>query len=93
MIDRTRYLQMCRACAIIRERDSFGLIAHVPDELRVVYQGTEYYPISYMLSFAPDGTTRHSATVHDLKGNSTVTVRLDELREKLDESLDETNLT
>ena len=79
MVDRAQYLQMCRQCAIIKDRDSYGLIDGVPDDLRVIYNGIEYYPLSYTLSFEQDGTTRHSATVHDLRANSTITVRLDEL--------------
>lgn len=82
MIDRTRYLNMCRSCAIIRERDMYGRIVHVPDDLRVIWRGSEYYPISYTLSFAPDGTTRHGATIHDINASSIIMVALDELTEK-----------
>lgn len=76
MIDRTKYLQMCRDCAMLSVKNN------VPDNLRVVYGGIEYYPVSYTLVFEGTGATRHIATIHDLKANCVHDVLLKDLEEK-----------
>ena len=76
MIDRTKYLQMCRDCAMLSVRNN------VPDNLRVVYGGIEYYPVSYTLAFDGSGATRHIATIHDMTANCVHDVLLKDLEEK-----------
>ena len=58
---------------------------NVPDNLRVVYGGVEYYPVSYTLAFDGNGNTRHIATIHDLKANAVHNVLLKDITAKLEE--------
>ena len=46
-----------------------GVKENVPDELKVVYNGIVYYPVSYQLSFNK-GQTVHIAILHCLNTNS-----------------------
>lgn len=80
MIDRTKYLQMCRDCAMLSVRNN------VPENLRVVYGGIEYYPVSYTLAFDSNGATRHIATIHDLKANGVCDVLLKDIEMKVGEA-------
>lgn len=61
---------------------------NVPDNLRVVYGGIEYYPVSYTLAFDSNGATRHIATIHDMKANCVHDVLLKDLEEKHGKSAD-----
>jgi len=83
MIERSRYLSMCRECAMIRKRGTFDVPEHVPARLRVVYRGIEYYPQGYELTFCSDGKVNHIAVLHDLRANSIQRVPLGEVREKV----------
>ena len=82
MIDRAEYLRMCRECAMIKTRGLFGIRQKVPDRLRVLWKGIEYYPQAYELGFNDDGSVRHIAIIHDLKANSICHVPLGEITEK-----------
>lgn len=61
---------------------------HIPDHLRVVYGGVEYYPVSYTLAFDGNGNTRHIATIHDMTANCVHDVLLKDLEEKHGKSAD-----
>ena len=54
----------------------FGIKQNVPDDLKVVHNGIEYYPISYKLSF-DNGRPAHTAILHDLKANSIMNANLE----------------
>ena len=84
MIDRSRYLSLCRECAMIRERGTFGVPEHVPARLRVVCRGIEYYPQGYELTFRSDGTGHPVAILHDLKANSILRTQLKDVTAKVD---------
>lgn len=86
MIDRKLYLTMCRDCAILREEATHGIKKNVPDELRVVWKGGEYYPQQYVLGFNDDGTVSHVAVLHSLSANSVVYVPLSEISRKGEEN-------
>lgn len=81
-MDRTKYLNMARECAMIKRRGLFGIRQDVPDRLRVIWKGWEYYPQSYELAFRDDGTVNHIAVIHDLIANSISRVPLEEVKEK-----------
>ena len=68
-MERKKYLEMCQKCAML-EDDYFAVKKNVPDELKVIYNETTYYPYGYQLSFDSDGSARHTAVLHDLKYNS-----------------------
>ena len=82
-MDRTKYLQMARECAMLTERGMFDIPKNVPDRLQVIYDGIKYYPYAYELSFFPDGSVRHIAVLHDLVANSIHSVLLDKVTEKV----------
>lgn len=81
-MNRNDYLNMCRQCAMIKTRGQLGIILNVPDCLRVIYRGIEYYPQSYDLSFDAKGDTIHTAILHDLKANAVVTAPLSWINRK-----------
>ena len=80
-MDRTKYLQMARECAMLTERGMFDIPVDVPERLQVLYDGIKYYPYAYELSFFPDGSVRHIAVLHDLKANSIHSVPLEKVKE------------
>ena len=67
-IDRTEFLQMCQRVSILKS-GICGIKENVPDELKVIHNGIEYYPTAYKLSF-DKGQPVHTAILHDLKANS-----------------------
>lgn len=81
-MDRGEYLNMCRDCAMMKERGFYGVLKNVPDELRVVYREMEFYPVSYELGFFENGQVNHIAKIHDLKTNSVCYVPLKDLTRK-----------
>lgn len=81
-MERNEYLNMCRQCAMIKTRGLFGIALNVPDNLRVVYRGIEYYPMAYELSFNDKGDTIHIAIMHDLKANSITRALLSTIKRK-----------
>ena len=80
-MDRTKYLQMARECAMLTERGLFNIAVNVPEHLLVTVDGIKYYPESYELGFNPDGSVRHTAIVHDLKANSILSAPLEKVKE------------
>lgn len=82
MIDRAEYLQMCRECAMIRSRGVSDIPMNVPDELKVVYNGKDYYPDAYTIYFNMDGSPVHIAEIHDLKANAVFNVLLKDVEKK-----------
>ena len=51
------------------------------DSEMVAYSGAKYLPIAYKLSFKPDGSVRHTAVLKDIKADSVVEARLDQVGE------------
>jgi hypothetical protein len=74
-MDRTEFLQMCQKLSMLKS-GICGIKENVPDELKVIYNGIAYYPVSYELSFGDKGNVRHTAILHDLKANSIMNVDL-----------------
>lgn len=81
-MDRNAYLNMCRQCSMIKTRGQFGVALNVPDCLRVLYKGIEYYPFSYELSFNQNGDTIHIAVLHDIKANAVIRAPLERIKLK-----------
>ena len=79
-MERKRYLEMCRAVALIKS--GIGGIKKVPKELHITYDDKEYYPVKYELGFAADGSTTHTAVIHELKSNAVFYVELAKVEEK-----------
>ena len=75
-MDRTEFLQMCQKVSVLKN-GICGIKENVPDELKVIYNGIAYYPVSYELSFDDKGNVRHTAILHDLNANSIMNVNLE----------------
>lgn len=75
MIERKTYLELCQKVSVLKN-GICGIKENVPDELKVIHNGIEYYPISYELSFN-NGKPTHTAILHDLHTNSITNASLE----------------
>lgn len=80
-VERKLYLELCRETATLRGGIE-NIKLNVPDRLRVVYKGDEYYPVAYELGFQKDGSATHTAIIHEMKANAIHYVALDKLEQK-----------
>lgn len=71
MIDRKTYLEMCQKVAVLPS-GVLGIKEKVPDELKVIYDGVVYYPLSLEISFDKDGKVINTAILHSLTANSII---------------------
>jgi hypothetical protein len=78
MIDRKTYLEMCQKVAALPS-GVLGIKEKVPEDLKVVYDGVTYYPMSLEISFDKDGKVINTAILHSLKANSIVGAELKEV--------------
>ncbi len=76
-VQRDIFLQMCQKVSMLKN-GLCGIIENVPDELKVIHNGIEYYPVSYELSF-DNGKPTHTAILHDLKANSIMNADLEKV--------------
>ena len=76
-MQRTEYLELCQKVSMLKN-GICGIKENVPDELKVIHNGIEYYPISYELSF-DRGQPVHTAILHDLKANSITNANLEKV--------------
>ena len=67
-MDRKLYVELCQKVSMLKS-EICGIKENVPDELKVIYNGIAYYPVSYELSF-DNGKPTHTAILHDLYANS-----------------------
>ena len=74
-MQRDIFLQLCQKVSVLKNGIS-GIKENVPDELKVIYNGIAYYPVSYELSF-DNGKPTHTAILHDLKANSITSADLE----------------
>ena len=49
-----------------------GIKQNVPDNLKVVYDGIAYYPVSLDISFDKDGNVINTAIMHSLYANGVI---------------------
>ncbi len=80
-MDRKIYLEMMRECALL-DRGIFDICIDVPDDLRVVWKGIEYYPQAYTLEYDKQGKVTHTCRLHDLSANAVVGAPLHEIERK-----------
>lgn len=79
-MERNDFLKMCQKASVLPD----GVMhtkKDVPKELRVVFDGHEYYPEYLEIKF-DNGKVRNTAVLHELKANCRLCVPLD-LVEKL----------
>ena len=74
-MNRDEYLKMCQKVSVLKN-GICGIKENVPDELKVIYNGITYYPVSYELSF-DNGKPTHTAIVHDLNANAITHTKLE----------------
>ena len=67
-MQRDIFLQMAQKVSVLKN-GICGIKENVPNELKVVYDDIQYYPVAYELSFDNKGNVRHTAILHDLKVN------------------------
>ena len=79
-MQRDIFLQLCQKVSVLKN-GICGIKENVPDELKVIYNGIAYYPVSYELSFDDKGNVRHTAILKDLKANSVVYAMLENIKE------------
>jgi hypothetical protein len=71
MIERKTYLEMCQKVAVLPS-GVLGIKEKVPDELKIVFDGVAYYPLSLEISFDKDGKVINTAILHSLTANSVI---------------------
>ena len=69
-MERKRYLELCQKYA-------------VGGDIRVKHKDTEYHPCRYELGFDGSGKSIHKAILKDLKANSLLYCRLEDVKECL----------
>ena len=67
-MERKRYLELCQKYA-------------VSGNIMVKYKDTKYHPYRYELGFDSNGTSVHTAILKDLKANSLLYCRLEDVKE------------
>ena len=80
-IERIEFLRMCQKVSVLKN-GVCGIKENVPDELMVVYNGINYYPVAYELSFDDKGNARHTAILHDLNANSIINADLTKVKKE-----------
>lgn len=81
-MDRRQYLLMCRECAILEKKER-GTLLDCPDELKVVWRGMEFYPLSLTIEFDKKGNAVNYCRMHDLMADSTAGAELWEIEPKV----------
>lgn len=79
MIERKEYLEMCQKVSVL-PGGIFGIKQNVPDDLKVVYDGIAYYPVSLDIRFDKYGRVINTAIIHSLRANSVIERNLKDIR-------------
>lgn len=79
-MDRNKYLNLCKECAIVCDEGLYAVKVDVPERLCVEYKGAKYYPVGYQLAFNKDGTVIHTAVLHELAANGIVYAPLNDVK-------------
>lgn len=75
MIERKKYIEMCQKVSVLPS-GIFGIKQNVPGDLKVVYDGIAYYPVSLNISFDKEGKVINTAIIHSLHANSIIETNL-----------------
>lgn len=75
---RDEYLTICKEVSMIKETGLYGIKINLNDSMKVSLNGIIYYPIAYQLSWI-NGHIQHTAILHDLKNNSTIQCKLEQV--------------
>ena len=74
-MDRKQYLEMCREVSKLKD-GILHMKMNVPDSLKVIYEGTEYYPECLTRRYF-NGQAVDNAVLHSLIANSIIEVDLE----------------
>lgn len=77
-MDRTKFLELTRRVSM---KSAMYRHPEFDDSEMVAYSGAKYLPIAYKLSFMGDGSVRHTAVLRDIKADSVIEARLDQVGE------------
>lgn len=77
-MERTKFLELTRRVSM---KSAMYRHPEFDDSEMVTYSGAKYLPIAYKLSFMGDGSVRHTAVLKDIKADSVVEARLDQVGE------------
>ena len=77
-MDRKKFAELCHGVSLLPS-GVLGIKKDVPKKLRVVFEGVEYYPVEYVLTYS-DGVAVHFGVLHDLEANSTRREKLDRVK-------------
>lgn len=67
-MDRKDFLQICQKVSVLPET-TMHIKAAMPTELTVLYEGIQFYPVGYEMTFK-QGISQHTAILHDMKSHS-----------------------
>lgn len=67
-MERDKFLELCRRCAVLP--DKHNIKVNITKDCIVSYNGDDYYPVNYILSFDKNGKAKHSVTLHSININS-----------------------
>lgn len=77
-IDRKEFLQICQKVSVLPET-TMHIKTAIPPELTVLYDGIQFYPIGYEMTFK-QGISQHTAILHDMKQHSVIYVDLEKVK-------------
>ena len=66
---------MCQKVSVLPS-GVLGIKQNISDDLKVIYDGVAYYPMSINIGFDNYGKVINTAIIHSLKANSTLSVNL-----------------
>lgn len=77
-MDRKEFLQICQRVSVLTET-TMHIKTEIPPELTVLYEGIQFYPIGYEMTFK-QGISQHTAILHDMKANNIIKVNLERIK-------------
>lgn len=80
-IDRKEFLQICQKVSVLPET-TMHIKKAIPPELTVLYEGIQFYPIGYEMTFK-QGISQHTAILHDMKAHSIMKVDLERVEKNV----------
>ena len=73
-MDRKEFLQICQRVSVLPEA-TMHIKTAIPPELTVLYEGIQFYPVGYEMTFK-QGISQHTSILHDMKAHSVAYVDL-----------------
>lgn len=74
-MNRATYISLCQQTARL-STGPLNIAKNVPEQLRVTYNGRQYYPVAYTIRFDREGKPVHQCELHELGANSVTIAQL-----------------